>query len=145
MPVDLTSSSCARRSPGDVRVLAGHAAQAPGCQNALRVVGQEREHCLPQRTCVPRDDDADLGQLPAAVRPRLVVPFTMADLGMISLAFGTIVIAIVYALGHVRGAHINPAVRSGDGRRLLGGAATIPYAGRPRSSRCRRGPLGSAV
>jgi glycerol uptake facilitator protein len=37
----------------------------------------------------------------------------MADLGMISLAFGTIVIATVYALGHVGGNHINPAVTLG--------------------------------
>src|ERR1043166_6850479 len=40
-------------------------------------------------------------------------PFTMADLGMISLAFGTIVIATVYALGHVGGNHINPAATLG--------------------------------
>src|SRR5512133_2642017 len=40
-------------------------------------------------------------------------PFTMADLGVISLAFGTVVIATVYALGHVGGNHINPAVTLG--------------------------------
>lgn len=34
----------------------------------------------------------------------------MADLGVISLAFGTIVLATVYVFGYIGGNHINPAV-----------------------------------
>jgi glycerol uptake facilitator protein len=38
------------------------------------------------------------------------VPFSMADLGMISFAFMLVIVGVVYALGHISGAHINPAV-----------------------------------
>jgi glycerol uptake facilitator protein len=37
-------------------------------------------------------------------------PFSGADLGMISFAFGLIVTAMVYTVGKVSGCHINPAV-----------------------------------
>jgi glycerol uptake facilitator protein len=37
-------------------------------------------------------------------------PFSGADLGMISFAFGLIVTAMIYAVGKVSGCHINPAV-----------------------------------
>src|SRR4051812_50165031 len=54
-----------------------------------------------------------VGAVPATLIVNGNAPFTMADLGMISLAFGTIVVATVYALGHVGGNHINPAVTRG--------------------------------
>src|SRR5437899_2206608 len=37
-------------------------------------------------------------------------PFSGADLGFISMAFGLIITALVYAIGKVSGCHINPAV-----------------------------------
>src|SRR6266702_2930230 len=38
------------------------------------------------------------------------VPFTMAELGMIALAFAFAIAAMVYTIGHISGCHINPAV-----------------------------------
>jgi len=38
------------------------------------------------------------------------VPFSMAQLGIISFAFMFVIVAAVYAIGHISGGHINPAV-----------------------------------
>ncbi len=38
------------------------------------------------------------------------VPFSMAQLGVISFAFMLIIVGAVYAIGHISGGHINPAV-----------------------------------
>ena len=51
-----------------------------------------------------------VGSVPATLIVNGTAPFTMADLGMISFAFAMVVVATVYALGHVSGNHINPAV-----------------------------------
>ena len=38
------------------------------------------------------------------------VAFSMAQLGMISFAFMLVIVGAVYAIGHISGGHINPAV-----------------------------------
>jgi len=38
------------------------------------------------------------------------VPFSMAQLGMISFAFMLVIVGAVYAIGHISGGHINRAV-----------------------------------
>jgi glycerol uptake facilitator protein len=52
------------------------------------------------------------GSVPAIVllESGTKAPFSGADLGFISFAFGLIVVALVYTIGKVSGCHINPAV-----------------------------------
>src|SRR3954469_23857924 len=76
------------------------------------------ETSLPQRLVAEFFGTAFLvfvgvGAVPATLIVNGDAPFTMADLGMISLAFGTVVVATVYALGHIGGIPFNPAVPLG--------------------------------
>jgi glycerol uptake facilitator len=51
-----------------------------------------------------------VGSVPATKLAGGDAPFTMAQLGIISFAFGMAVVALVYAIGHISGCQINPAV-----------------------------------
>jgi glycerol uptake facilitator protein len=51
-----------------------------------------------------------VGSVPATLIVGGKAPFTMAELGMISFAFAMAVVAMIYAIGHISGCQINPAV-----------------------------------
>src|SRR4029079_4181823 len=51
-----------------------------------------------------------VGSVPATLIVGGEAPFTMVRLGMFSFAFGMIVVAMIYAIGHISGCQINPAV-----------------------------------
>src|SRR5258706_3296925 len=81
--------------------------------------GMDRTPTLPQKVVAELLGTAFLtwigaGSITAAVyllngaKPALA--FSMADLGMIALAFAFAIAAMVYTIGHISGCHINPAV-----------------------------------
>jgi glycerol uptake facilitator protein len=51
-----------------------------------------------------------VGSVPATLIVGGDAPFTMAQLGFISLSFALVVVAMIYAIGHISGCQINPAV-----------------------------------
>jgi len=51
-----------------------------------------------------------VGSVPATKLIGGDAPFTMAQLGVISFAFAMAVVAMIYAIGHISGCQINPAI-----------------------------------
>jgi len=86
--------------------------EAPGRQSAGRVMD---DYSYPQKLLAEVLGTAALvfigvGAVPATKIIGGSAPFTMAELGVISFAFAMAVIMMVYAIGHISGCHINPAV-----------------------------------
>lgn len=51
-----------------------------------------------------------VGSVPATKIIGGAAPFTMAELGVISFAFAMVVLMMIYAIGHISGCQINPAI-----------------------------------
>src|SRR4026207_1740458 len=74
------------------------------------------EHSLGQKLAAEFIGTALLVFVGAGSVPAMILltseasPFSGAEVGMVALAFGLIVTAMVYTVGKVSGCHINPAV-----------------------------------
>ena len=74
------------------------------------------EHSLGQKLAAEFIGTALLVFVGAGSVPAMILlssdasPFSGAEVGMVALAFGLIVTAMVYSIGKVSGCHINPAV-----------------------------------
>src|SRR5436189_3181731 len=97
---------------------AGTSGSAPGsCREPKEVEAGMDEHSTAQRLFAEAIGTGLLVFIGAGSVPAILLleggtkaPFSGADLGFISMAFGLIVIALVYTVGKVSGCHINPAV-----------------------------------
>src|ERR1044072_6469686 len=102
-----------RQRPGTTRGTA-RGARAAGRDE---VRGAIAEHTVPQRLCAEFIGTSLLVFIGAGSVPAILLleggtkaPFSGADLGFIALAFGLVIVALVYTVGKVSGCHINPAV-----------------------------------
>src|SRR6184192_3083049 len=97
---------------------AGTSGSAPGsCREPKEVEAGMAEHSTAQRLFAEAIGTGLLVFIGAGSVPAILLleggskaPFSGADLGFISIAFGLIVTAMIYTVGKVSGCHINPAV-----------------------------------
>src|SRR6266702_7766370 len=97
---------------------AGTSGSAPGsCREPKEVEAAMAEHSTAQRLFAEAIGTGLLVVIGAGSVPAILLleggskaPFSGADLGFISIAFGLIVVAMIYTIGKVSGCHINPAV-----------------------------------
>src|SRR5712691_10558340 len=92
-------------------------ARSPPARASAKEVRAMEEHSVSQRAAAEAIGTGLLVFIGAGSVPAILLleggtkaPFSGADLGFISFAFGLIVTAMIYTVGKVSGCHINPAV-----------------------------------